>query len=63
MTFTTPVIAAKQCKAQKYWYVPGSVKVYSYTNPVSFRAPASQFVLSGEQNCPSAVQDVPLVTL
>ncbi len=29
----------------------------SYTNPVSLRIPASQFILSGEQNCPSAVQE------
>src|SRR5205823_7425569 len=61
-TLTTPVIPAKQCMAQKYWYMPGCVKVNSYTNPVSLRIPASQFMLSGEQNCPSAVQDVPLVT-
>ena len=32
-TLTTPVIAAKQCKAQKYWYMPGCVKVNSYTKP------------------------------
>jgi hypothetical protein len=62
-TLTTPVIPAKQCKKQKYWYVPGWVKVNSYTNPVLLRIPASQFALSGEQNCPLAVQDVPLVTL
>jgi hypothetical protein len=31
--------------------------------PVLERIPASQFVLSGEQNCPSGVQGVPLVTL
>src|SRR5437762_4960971 len=62
-TLTTPVIPAKQCMAQKYWYMPACVKVNSYTNPVSLRIPASQFMLSGEQNCQSAVQDVPLVTL
>ena len=32
-TLTTPVIPAKQCKAQKYWYMPGCVKVNSYTKP------------------------------
>ena len=58
-TLTTPVIPAKQCKAQKYWYIPGCVKVNSYTKPVSLRVPASQCMLSGEQNCPSGVQDVP----
>ena len=29
---------AKQCKAQKYWYIPGCVKVNSYTNPALFAA-------------------------
>jgi hypothetical protein len=62
-TLITPLIPTKQCKAQKYGYLPGCVKVNSYTNPVSFRIAVSQFMLSGEQNCPSALQDVPLVTL
>src|SRR5215510_3709590 len=64
-TLTTPVIPAKQCKAQKYGYLPGSVKVNSYTNPVLLRTPSSQRILSGEQNRPLALQVVvsPLVTL
>ena len=64
-TLTTSVIPAKQCKAQKYGYLPGSVKVNSYTNPVLLRTPSSQRILSGEQNRPLALQVVvsPLVTL
>ncbi len=34
-----------------------------YTNPALFRVPALQFILFGEQNCPSGVQAAPLVTL
>jgi hypothetical protein len=32
-------------------------------NPVSFTIPALQFMLFGEQNCPSEMQGAPLVTL
>src|SRR5215469_18234990 len=62
-TLITPVIPTGQCKSQKYWYMPGCVKVNSYTNPVLLRIPSSQFILSGEQNRSSSVHDAPLVTL
>ena len=62
-TLTVPIIPKPQCATQKYEKLPASAKVNSYTNPVLFRIPASQFMLSGEQNSPSAVQGSPLVTL
>jgi len=62
-TLTTPVMPYSQCAWQKYEYVPGCVKVCSYTVPIFESVPAWQFVSSGEQNCPLGMHGVPLVTL
>lgn len=62
-TTTLPVMPLVQCGMQKYGKLPAVVNVWLYVAFMADGFDVEQLVLLGEQNLPSAVQLLPLVTV